>query len=81
MADTTQFVEHDSDIDSESNSAYPVYHHKPPFQTRAGTLANASTYSEYDSDSEDLVTTITSHNSWQVNTICYWNTNNFSNFI
>jgi hypothetical protein len=70
MADPTRFVEHDSDINSDSDSAYPVHHHKPHFHTITGTLANASTYSEYVSDSNDLVNHhrepqfMTSENNW-----------------
>jgi hypothetical protein len=67
MADPTRFVGHDSDGDSDS--AHLVHHHKPPFQTRAGTMVNASKHSEYDSDSNDLnhhrkPQFMTSENNW-----------------
>jgi hypothetical protein len=61
-----QFLEYDSD----SDSAYPVHHHNtPPFQTRAGTMADATHFLEYDSDSDNLVQhhnkpPLTSENNW-----------------
>jgi hypothetical protein len=65
--DPTQSLEYDSD----SDSAYPVHHHnKPPFQTRAATMAGATQYLEYDSDSDNLVhhynkpPFMTSQNNW-----------------
>jgi hypothetical protein len=52
MVDPTQCLEYDMD----SDSAYPVRHHnKPPFQTRAATMADATQYLEYDSGSDNLV--------------------------
>jgi hypothetical protein len=55
----------------KSDSAYPVHHHnKPPFQTRAATMDDATQYLEYDSDSDSLVLHhnkphfMTSQNNW-----------------
>jgi hypothetical protein len=70
MTDPTRCFERDSDSDSDTDSSYPVHRHKPHFQTRAGTMANASKYSEYDSHIDDLVNHhnkpqfMTTENSW-----------------